>query len=52
MLNDFTALAMAIRHLPQNELEQIGGGRPVPGMPARAARPRHGTRRLGTDPDR
>ena len=29
-LNDFTALAMAVRHLPQHELEPIGGGRPVP----------------------
>lgn len=28
-LNDFTALAMAVRHLPANELEPIGGGRPV-----------------------
>ncbi len=25
MLNDFTALAMAIRHLPQHELLQVGG---------------------------
>ena len=33
MLNDFTALAMAMRHLPPNELEQIGGGQPVPGAP-------------------
>jgi glucokinase len=30
-LNDFTALAMAIRHLPPHELEQIGGGRAVLG---------------------
>jgi glucokinase len=30
-LNDFTALAMAIRHLPPSELEQIGGGRSVLG---------------------
>ncbi|HKE96986.1 MAG TPA: glucokinase [Povalibacter sp.] len=29
-LNDFTALAMAVRHLPQEELEPIGGGRAVP----------------------
>jgi glucokinase len=28
-LNDFTALAMAVRHLPESELEPIGGGRPV-----------------------
>jgi glucokinase len=28
-MNDFTALAMAIRHLPPQELEQIGGGRAV-----------------------
>jgi glucokinase len=33
MVNDFTALAMAIRHLPQNELEQVGGGQSVPGAP-------------------
>jgi glucokinase len=25
MLNDFTALAMAIRHLPEHELRQVGG---------------------------
>ena len=25
MLNDFTALAMAIRHLPESELRQVGG---------------------------
>jgi glucokinase len=30
-LNDFTALAMAIRHLPPQELDQIGGGREVLG---------------------
>ncbi len=29
-LNDFTALAMAVRHLPESELEAIGGGRAVP----------------------
>jgi glucokinase len=29
MVNDFTALAMAIRHLPENELEQVGGGQAV-----------------------
>ena len=28
--NDFTALAMALRYLPKDELEPIGGGRPVP----------------------
>jgi glucokinase len=33
MVNDFTALAMAIRHLPPNELEQVGGGQTVPGAP-------------------
>jgi glucokinase len=33
MVNDFTALAMAIRHLPPEELEQIGGGQAVPGTP-------------------
>src|SRR3954463_7025352 len=29
-MNDFTALAMAGRHLPPSELEPIGGGRVVP----------------------
>ena len=29
-MNDFTALAMAVRHLPPGELEAIGGGRAVP----------------------
>jgi glucokinase len=33
LLNDFTALAMAIRHLPREELEQIGGGQSLPDMP-------------------
>jgi glucokinase len=33
MVNDFTALAMAIRHLPQSELDQVGGGQSVPGAP-------------------
>lgn len=33
VLNDFTALAMAVRHLPEADLEKIGGGRPAPGMP-------------------
>jgi len=28
-LNDFTALAMALRHLPPKDLEPVGGGRPV-----------------------
>jgi len=32
-LNDFTALAMAIRHLPDGELEAIGRGRRVVGGP-------------------
>lgn len=32
-LNDFTALAMAVRHLPSHELEQIGGGRAASGQP-------------------
>ncbi len=33
MVNDFTALAMAIRHLPPAELEQIGGGQAVANAP-------------------
>lgn len=32
-MNDFTALAMAVRHLPQEDLEAVGGGRPQPNMP-------------------
>jgi glucokinase len=30
-MNDFTALAMSLRHLPPRDLESIGGGRAVPG---------------------
>lgn len=30
LVNDFTALAMAIRHLPPDELQQVGGGQAVP----------------------
>src|SRR5262245_14728216 len=33
ILNDFTALAMAVRYLPQADLEQIGAGRPAPHAP-------------------
>jgi glucokinase len=33
VLNDFTALAMAVRHLPASELEQIGGGVAAPDEP-------------------
>jgi glucokinase len=33
LVNDFTALAMAIRHLPPDELEQIGSGQAVPDAP-------------------
>lgn len=33
VLNDFTALAMALRHLPAEELTPVGGGRAVPGAP-------------------
>jgi glucokinase len=32
-MNDFTALAMAVRHLPQSDLEPIGGGRPTLNSP-------------------
>jgi len=31
VLNDFTALALALRELPPDSLRQIGGGAPVPG---------------------
>jgi glucokinase len=33
ILNDFTALALAVRHLPRNELQKIGGGRAVENRP-------------------
>lgn len=33
LVNDFTALAMALRHLPPEELQQIGGGQAVRGAP-------------------
>ncbi len=33
VLNDFTALAMAVRHLTDADLEQVGHGRAVPNMP-------------------
>lgn len=32
-MNDFTALALAIRHLPQHELRPVGMGRPMAGAP-------------------
>jgi glucokinase len=32
-LNDFTALALGVRHLPGNELDKIGGGRPAANAP-------------------
>lgn len=32
-MNDFTALAMAVRHLPRAEVESVGGGRPLPKTP-------------------
>ena len=33
LLNDFTALALALPHLPPNELELIGDGKPTDGTP-------------------
>lgn len=33
ILNDFTALAMAVRHLPAADLDQIGVGRAAPNTP-------------------
>lgn len=33
VLNDFTALAMALRHLPKHELRQCGGGLAMDGAP-------------------
>ncbi len=33
VLNDFTALAMAVRHLKGSDLEQVGGGKAQPNAP-------------------
>jgi glucokinase len=33
VLNDFTALAMAVRHLSPADVEQVGGGKAVPNTP-------------------
>jgi glucokinase len=33
VLNDFTALALALRYLPANELQQVGGGPPIANAP-------------------
>ncbi len=33
VINDFTALALALPHLPRNELVQVGGGEAVAGSP-------------------
>lgn len=33
VLNDFTALALALPALPSSDLRQVGGGAPVPGAP-------------------
>jgi len=33
VLNDFTALAMAVRHLSGEDLEQVGGGKAAPNTP-------------------
>jgi glucokinase len=33
ILNDFTALAMAVRHLGEADLEQVGGGKATPDTP-------------------
>jgi glucokinase len=33
VLNDFTALAMAVRHLSGSDLEQVGSGKAVPNTP-------------------
>lgn len=33
VLNDFTALALALPHLPSTELQTIGGAAPMPGQP-------------------
>ena len=49
-VNDFTALAMAIRHLPPEELEQVGGGRGTPGAPHALLGPGTGLRVSGLIP--
>lgn len=33
VLNDFTALAMSVRHLKKDDIEQVGGGRAQPNAP-------------------
>jgi glucokinase len=33
VLNDFTALSLALRYLPPSELQQVGGGLPIPNAP-------------------
>jgi glucokinase len=51
VLNDFTALALALPHLPPDELRQIGGGVPVAGTPIALIGPGTGLGVSGLVPD-
>ena len=50
-LNDFTALAMALPHLPQHELHQFGGKTSIPGLPIALIGPGTGLGVSGLFPD-
>ncbi|MEY2689948.1 MAG: Glucokinase [Pseudomonadota bacterium] len=51
VLNDFTALALALPHLPPDELRQVGGGTPVVGTPIALIGPGTGLGVSGLVPD-
>jgi glucokinase len=51
VLNDFTALALALPHLPADELRQVGGGTPVAGTPIALIGPGTGLGVSGLVPD-
>lgn len=51
VLNDFTALALALPHLPADELRKIGGGAPVAGTPIALIGPGTGLGVSGLVPD-
>jgi len=51
VLNDFTALALSLRYLPANELQQIGGTLPIPNTPIALIGPGTGLGVSGLIPD-
>jgi glucokinase, proteobacterial type len=51
LINDFTALALSIPHLPSDELELIGSGAPVRGTPIGVVGPGTGLGVSGLIPD-